>query len=516
MEYKELADARHLGALTYTDLSATDVFFKKPTLDAWGVMRVPFLPGLARMSAELTADGYDLDIKPWQNAGWEDCTFIVEDRILALDREDDSRMAALEGEWRRRRAKSLIQGSSPINDMLRAIRQLMVTDMGKCIVMTKAAPSGKAVVAISFIGTTEKYFDWFSNFKFKHNTGMHHGFLELARGFEAQSTRIMLPKLATLLGEETFTLADAVLEAKKEDSRISLWLSGHSQGGAIVQTYSHLLMSQGVLPERIHGYTFAAPSVAACDSGIEPKRYPIYNIVNTDDIVPRVGAQLRLGMDMIFYPTDAFRKRHYRVQEEEWELFSRALFAASKVQTTDEAVTWFVAFTRLARTLESKGDEKTLLEEMLPRVWLLKRVNLSVDEIADYVETKLCSQHETLTGEPVNEELCREYTESMQIMLWEYGTKPLSRVLMKTMGAPHRMRPDKHDDMFEPPYIAIVRRHLSECAQGVWMQDYPVRCLNAQSWKLLPMYRQDTRLLEEQKTSMLGSAANNTEQEEST
>lgn len=474
------------GELTYADLTDVRDFFAPPQADAWGVKRSPFSRQLARMSAELAADGYDLNIKPWIQAGWNDCTFIVEDKVVSLDRDGDSRMASMESEWRRRRAKSLIRGVNPISDLMRAVRQMLVTDLGKTIVLTRMTESGDVLIAISFIGTTQKFFDWFSNFKFQPETGMHYGFLELARQFDVHASRILLPKLAAVLGEETFTLADALIEAAKPDSRFVFWISGHSQGGAIVQTYTHLLAERGISKDRIHGYTFAAPTVAVCDGTSDPKPYPIYNIINADDLVPRVGAQVRLGMDYVYHPDDAFRMQHYRVKEEHRDAFGRASFAMRQIQTMPDMLCWGIAFLRLMREMETDEDLHAMFDEMVPHLSFIKRMNIGAADVAEFLMGKLVGQVTTLTGMPPDEEACAYYEDSIRVMLNDFGAKVMSSVLVESLGAPHRMRPDKSEEDFVSPYLAIVRDKLPMCERGVWMPDEPARCLDAHGMQLLP------------------------------
>lgn len=499
MERNETTPA--LGRLTYTDLADTRDFCTDAADDGWQGRRIPFSRQIARMGAELSADAYSLHLKPWADAGWLDQTFVVEDRIVMLGGDGDTRQAALEGAWNRRKARALLQGGNPITDMMRAIRQIMVTDLGKAIVMSRDTQDGRVLVAISFIGTTEKYFDWFSNFKFQQQTGMHSGFHDLARAFDAQAARILLPQAARTLGEETFTLADAVLEAKRPDGRVRFWLTGHSQGGALVQTYAQLLIAQGVLPERICGYTYAAPTVAAVDSQYDPKGYPIFNIVSTDDIVTRIGAQVRLGVDWIYRPNEAFRERHYRVEEGAKEAVGRVMFHAGQVRSTPDAICWGLAFLRGMHDL-SNADLDSLVAAMMPQMLMVKRLNLGMLEVSTFLQGMLESQYRRLTGREPDEARIQAYADSFYRMLTAYGAKSTASALIKGIVAPHRLRPDKADEAFEPPYIAIVRRHLDGCEQGIWMPEAPARCLSAEGTVLLPI-RQRTHSLESMRQALL-------------
>lgn len=474
-----------LGRLTRANLTDTSVFGASVQADVWQVERKPFSRPLARMSAELAANGYDLDIKPWRAAGWEDLTFIVEDRIVPLDAEEDSRLPAIESEWKRRRAKSWIRGVNPFNDLFRAMRQLIITDLGKGIVMTKEMAEGRRVVAVSFIGTTQKYFDWFANFKFQQASGMHYGFMELARQFMGQAARILLPRLAATLGEETYTLADVLLEAQRPDSRVCLWICGHSQGGAIAQTFTHLLMEAGVPASAIQAYTYAAPTVATAGCGLDPSRYPIYNIINADDVITRVGADLRLGVDWIYHPMDAFRRAHYGVEQEQWSAFSRAMFLASRVQSMNDALCWILALVRWLGEQDGEESTQALLKELYPYHIFLKRINLSMGEICGYIEEKLVAQIRELTGAEPDEALCAYFEDALGTFAREMEPEVMGRCLMQSIGGPHRIRPDAKDDAFVPPYLAIVQRHLDSCLQGVWLPDTP-RCLAADGEQLLP------------------------------
>lgn len=158
------------GRLTLADLTDYACMTGEPVEDAWGVSRVPFSPQAARLSAELAANVYDLDIRAWARAGWNDCMFLVEDDVIPLDQESDTKLAALENEWRRRRARSRIHGVSPISDLARAARQLMVTDMSKSVVMTRALPDGRVLIAIAFIALRPRFTTGSATSRFSRKT----------------------------------------------------------------------------------------------------------------------------------------------------------------------------------------------------------------------------------------------------------------------------------------------------------------------------------------------------------
>lgn len=459
--------ASTIGTLTYTDLADVNVFADVPAQDAGGTVRAPFSIRLARMSAELAANAYDLNIQPWIDAGYADCTFVIEDRVVALDRDSDSKLAAIESEWKRYRARSLIRGTRPIGDLIRAVRQLYVTDLGKSIVMTRMLPDGRLLLAISFIGTTEKFFDWFSNFKLRDESGMHYGFLELARQFDAQASRVALPTLAAALGKESYTFADALSDAARERERFVFWVSGHSQGGALVQTYTHLLQGRGIDAKQIYAYTFAAPTVGFLHGISEPKRYPIYHIINRDDMVPRVGAQIRLGVDCVYCPDDAFRLKHYRLEDLPFAAYERMRMKANGVQSTKDAICFGMAMMHMVQTGAEDEAMRGFLRAMIPHYAVIQRVGVGMVEIAKYFFVKLEEHYRMLTGEHPDTSCYAHYVDGLRNMLAEFGPEVTADAFRVHLIGPHCMRPDKKDEAFVPPYIAIVRKYGSELTHEI-------------------------------------------------
>lgn len=455
--------------------------------DAFGVPRMPFSRQLARMSAELAANIYDLTLQRWVQAGFEDCTFLLENKLVVLGKDSDSRLYAIEAEWKRRRARSRMRSGFILADLLRGVRQMFITDMSKSVVMTRLLPDSRAVVAVSFIGTTQRFFDWITNFKFQSTEGMHHGFLALARFFEGQAKRIRLPKLAEALGRADLTLFDCIEEAGREDGGILFWLSGHSQGGALVQTFAKLLIERGVPEERIIGYTFAAPTVAVVGCVKHPETYPIYNIINTDDIVPRVGAQVRLGVDCLYEPDDAFRSAMYRVAPEARAPSERMAYIMRQIVSTEDAICFGIALMQLLERAQPGEELRLFFSQLFPFLAVTRRVGFGPKEISASLGGKLLDHHVGLAGKLPDARLTERYAQMMRQAIDAFGAKAAAQALMASLAAPHRIRPDEHDDAYIPSYIAIARRHLDDLTQGVWSDG--ARCVSSEGETLLPPER---------------------------
>lgn len=483
---EHLLEPKIYGHLTYADISHTDDFFAAPALDAFGVLRKPFSRAIARMSAELAANIYDLHMSQWIQAGFEDCCFILEDRIVDLDAVGDSHLSEIEAEWRRRRARSRLQSTRPLSDLIRGVRSFFVTDMGKGIVMVRNLEDGRTIVAISFIGTTQKFFDWMTNFKFQSSEGMHQGFLDLTRHFDALSERIRLPSMASAQAGAEMTLSDAIESASAGDKNIVFWLSGHSQGGALVQTYARRLVQRGVDASQIVGYSFAAPKVAIAGGVEDESAYPIYNIISADDIVPRIGAQVRLGVDMIYYPDEAFRGMYYRCEGEHAASVERMLFIGKQVMTMEDALCFGIACMQMLSDAKPGTDMRLLFSQFVPFLAVANRVGFGPQELARYATAKLTEHHNDLCGQAPNDLLVSRYEDMLRNHVAEFGARETSHALMHAMAAPHVIRPDRKDDAYIPPYLAIVRRHLDEMQSGVWTDESGIYCKTCMGDILLP------------------------------
>ncbi|MDR0929273.1 MAG: hypothetical protein LBM74_06105 [Oscillospiraceae bacterium] len=439
------------GALTYADLTRAELCFAP---DA-------FQPELARMSAELSADVYSLSLSAWRAAGWVDAQFILRRRVMPLGRDDDSAAKLVRAEWRQFRAKAQLRGARPIGDAVRTVRALLAADMGKSVVMACPLSDGRAVVAVSFLGTTRKLYDWLANFHAQPDAGVHAGFLAMARQFDAQAARIPLPGLSGALGLPAPTLADAIAAAQNPAGRVCLWLSGHSQGGALAQVYARLLMASGVATERLRGYTFGAPRVALAAA----PPLPIYNLINADDLIPRLGAQTRWGNDRIFWPDDAFRAAHYRIPEELAAVFARVRWHADAVRTMRDACAWGMALLGLVRGMGQSEAAAAFVHAMIPKASLLGRVGIDLPELAQHLQTRLGAYSASHTGGAPDEALMARYREGLLACIAEFGAVATARALSACLTAPHRIRPDQKDETFVPPYASLVRRYLGETIQ---------------------------------------------------
>ncbi len=139
-------------------------------------------------------------------------------------------------------------------------------------------------VVVAFRGTEKKISDWLTD---ANAVSTEHG--ETARGGKKKVHTGFLNALTKKIGSDGQTALDRVQtildEKAKDDSgnMLPLFFTGHSLGGALALLTTVLLKSD----MRGACYTFGAPRIANYEF-FENVKTPVFRVVNSADIVPRV------------------------------------------------------------------------------------------------------------------------------------------------------------------------------------------------------------------------------------
>jgi len=141
------------------------------------------------------------------------------------------------------------------------------------------AESGLAYLVVAFRGTEKKVSDWLTDAravpKTVGNAKVHSGFLEALMVETDSAGKTALQRVKEILNDP---------KAKDDDHEpLPLFITGHSLGGALA------LLTTKEIASDINGacYTFGAPRVANYEY-FENMKTPVFRIVNSVDIVPRV------------------------------------------------------------------------------------------------------------------------------------------------------------------------------------------------------------------------------------
>ena len=174
----------------------------------------------------------------------------------------------------------------------------------------------KHVLAIAFRGTQVKdgfdYADLFTDASVLGLNGFHSGFYAAALKAYDTLYDMEFPSLKNEDGS-SMTFSDYLTHSGVVGSDYSILVTGHSLGGAVANIFAGDIISQ-FGKSNVMCYTFASPIVCSPTKAKEYDAYNIFNIINTNDIVPNVGynlfAGVRLGTDLKVSVTDSEESAH--------------------------------------------------------------------------------------------------------------------------------------------------------------------------------------------------------------
>lgn len=449
--------------LTGIDFSRTSALLLPWTVDPWGHKRPPLSGEALSLSAELASDVYDMELEPWLDAGWRDATIQIDGEPNALP-PNNPLSAAWCKYWIRTRLKPM----SALGQVLGALR-LRGNAPGNAAVMIHPAGNGRYVVAIGFMGTGGRFYDWFSNFRMTTQDGMHRGFLELARQLEENEEKIEFPETAEELGLEKLSLKNVLEDMKSPSSRFTLWLTGHSQGAATLQVYAHLkLRETGICPHNLIGYGFASPTVMTGQAVEDPSDYPLYHVLNTDDLVPHCGAQVHLGVCLRYQATEDLRKKCYNWKRDERSVQTRLAIRPIFYQMVDTPTCFIGGMAMLDTFGHVTGLEllKMLgLGGFLPLDRALE--DKDAEEIVKGLNQRAAIAYKSVTGHDPDAAEIAEQSGAMQQVIDRFGLPAFMEAAKELMICPHYMV-EHPEEGYIGTYFYIVINGKNSFQPFIW------------------------------------------------
>ena len=430
------------------------------------LLRPVFSHDAASLSLELAATAYDLETAAWRESGWYDFSYLIDNELMT---GPDVNGETSEGtyspalfERHRRAAAALIKKQNPISLLRGTLRQREESDTCKCLVMMHRTGTGLFVVALGFMGTGKRIYDWFSNFRNEREEGVHQGFLQLTREFENRCAQISFPQTARELGLPRLTLSDVFSECRRPSSRFRIWMAGHSQGGAVMQLAALRLIRRGILRQHLIGYGFASPSVAYENPGCDLSSVPLFHIVNSDDVTPRIGAYLHAGRCMFFHPDARIRALFYGSA---WDqpAFRDVLRLLCSVHGSREGLALAVAFLQAVEQLNDQ-EAAAVISRMVGGLMPEKMITLlssRADQFIRYLTRHAETAYKRSTaGEAAPESLLRHDRSRIAALILAYGPQPFARALLSALSGPHRLQGESRATGGKAPYQTIVNQYF--------------------------------------------------------
>ena len=433
-------------------------------------MRPVFSRDAARLSLELAAAAYDMDLSAWREAGWHDFSYQVDNTLLTGPNANGGQgKSGMITDYYQFLTRSRLRRQNPISQIRGTLRQKEASDTCKAVVMLHGIPGGKYLVAIGFMGTGKRVYDWISNFRIGREEGMHAGFLQLTRQFEMNCDAIVFPETAKEIGAETLTLNQILLECRKPGSRFKIWLAGHSQGGAVMQLFTYREIQKGLLRQNLTGYSFASPSAVYGHPSCDLTVFPLYHIINADDVFPRTGAAFHIGRCEIMFPDERMRKRCYG-EAESLHVFRALRGVTRNVTNTGDAFLIMLAAVLALQDIpleDAISVLSALIGSIIPDMFLPALGARREDLLRPLIQ-KLTQGYALASG---GSQLPQAKLQSLRVRMADlivaYDSKAFSSAFLRALGLPHKLRGEQPGDGLAP-YQYIVNERFDELRQLVW------------------------------------------------
>jgi len=467
------------GELTGVSLGETDGLFAPYARDVFGMERRPLTETGLALSLELSRMAYTLDVGPWMRAGWTDFSVQVDNQLTtglrARDDEDFAgRMQSAVGSLRLTRARMAMKEHNPLSQVSGALRQRGESDTIKAVVMVKPAQDGRFLAAIGFMGTGTRFYDWFSNLRVGMEGGFHKGFYQLTQGFIRNEAEIVFPDTAEALGLEELTLKDILDEMRGEDSRFSLWMAGHSQGAAVMQVYCHHLLETRKLNEKhLLGCGFASPTVAGDNAAKGSVRWPLYHVLNADDLVPRMGSLKHFGFCLQYAPDAKFRDSAYDWSGEAAECAARREAQRLTLHITDTLSSLITLTALFSVICEEKSDEAIFggsegLFSVAPVERVFSFAGRKAKDTLNSMIAYMRKSYQEICGREIDKAAIEFLMERFRPIVKSMPLKRLLEALYDQLYPPHSLYRAK---TMNGAYLRIVRDHKDELTPFIWEDD---------------------------------------------
>ena len=478
---------RGTGPITAMPLNRLQSLTVPFARDPFYRLRPAFSHEAAGLSLELARAAYTLELDPWMQAGWDDISVQV-DNSLHTGLGSGGDKAALQGMLTSGKlylARAAMQDKIALGPLVSSLRHSR-SESTKAVVMLHRLEDGQYLVAIGFMGTGKRINDWLSNLRISTEEGFHKGFHQLCTHFEQNLDKIHFPAAARQLGLEKLTLSDVLLEMRSLRSRFRLWMAGHSQGSAVMQIFAHRLIThRGVLPQNITGYGFASPTVATGRLVYDPASYPLSHILNSDDLVTKMGAVVHLGICLEHSATPRLREEsyHFSIQPEKQELRKDVDSFRQHIQDGPSLLmcSWAL-LTALSR--EIKPDQGNSQDRRWYAALWGQAMNYAgktaagwLDSLVDYLERS----YQDITGHAMAAAEQQHMLAEVMLHARQHGLRNYVEAWMESLTPPHRIVKDGQDGA----YAFIVKHGLSELMPFIWVK--PARGLPCRRYAAFPM-----------------------------
>lgn len=325
-------------------------------------------------------------------------------------------------------------------------RQLTSLVLGKSnklsrLMIAASQHEDSIIISIAIAGSSSNLNDWYSNFDMQVKNSYHRGFYESASNILDLFEQINLNKCANLLGLKSLNMKQAIEMCKLPSSPIKLFICGHSKGGALMQVIvARLINDYFVYSKNILGIGFAPPRVVNTSFLYKPSSYPIINIINSDDIVCKMGSLMHLGINCEYQADKGLISSSYALPKdpEKLRLVETYFSIWNKIKNIEDSLSLLYAFYNRAK-LSADSEIKEIMSSKANFALDFIPTSALSNSIIEKRKQKIANLHQAILGHPIKEERINYFYRLLERNFKDYSLKQIVLGYMATFSICHKL-----------------------------------------------------------------------------
>ena len=213
--------------------------------------------------------------------------------------------------------------------------------------------------------------------------------------------------------------------------------------------------------------------MATGDAAADPAAFPLYHVHNSDDLVPRCGAAVHLGVCLVYPADEALRRACYGWPRDAASVNARLEVRPVVQQMVDTpgCIVQVMAFLTVLQGCTAREIAGALgVEESPPATLLLERVDMEA-AVSGLMRT-LAAAYQSVTGQPLPGDKLGAAVFLTQSIVSRIGLRPFAEALSQLLRYPHRMTVRKAGQ-YMTPYAWIAQHGAAQLTPYIWQPGPP-------------------------------------------
>lgn len=218
-----------------------------------------------------------------------------------------------------------------------------------------------------------------------------------------------------------------------------------------------------------------------------PEAYPLYHVLNGDDLVPRMGAQVHLGVCLLYSTDAALRSACYAWPRDTESVRRRKALYPLLVSMVDTPACMAMVLAYLDALATHTPEEMFIGLDMLgmgkrlPLGRLLAAAESRMEQLIGFLRRHIVAAYASITGSPMDGERVAQNKARILQLMDEMGVRGFASALSEWMSWPHSMQVEKNG--MQGAYVYIARLCAERMRPFIWEGGARPRRRYADAWE---------------------------------